>query len=49
VQKEERKKQEEEEAKKEKERMKRESAKSSFNAWKNRKDSELKKKIKEDK
>lgn len=48
AQEEKRRKQEEEEAKKEKERVKRESAEASFCAWKKKKDSELKKKMMED-
>jgi hypothetical protein len=49
AQEEERRRQEEEESKKEKERLQHESAESSFRAWKKRKDSELRKKIQENK
>jgi hypothetical protein len=49
AQEEKRKKQEEEEAKKEKDRVKRENAEATFCAWKKKKDSELKKKMMEEK
>ena len=47
AQKEERRRQQEEESKKENEKLKHERAESSFRAWKKKKDSEIKKKIKE--
>jgi hypothetical protein len=49
AQEEERRRQQEAELRKEKERLKRESAESSFCAWKKKKDSELRNKIKENK